>query len=136
MQASLITLPFTADCAEFVRIDHCLEHLPQRMAVTVLHEARRVLQPGGEIRVGVPDISEYFTRWPDATLAEKASLLRGLYGGQSHDGEYHQSGYDPVMLRDLLEAMGFEDVIVEVDDGEWRSEGFCIAATGRKSARR
>lgn len=132
VQADILRLPFRDGAADRVRADHVLEHLPTRLAVAVLLEARRVLKPGGTVVVGVPDLADYCRAWldPAADAHEKAVLLRGIYGGQSHDGEYHQSGFDRATLADLLAAVGFADVVVGPDEGPYRTEGFCICATG------
>jgi len=135
VQADLMALPFADGSVDAVRLDHVLEHLDQRLGVAALLEARRVLKQGGDIRVGVPDLSAYFAAWLDgpADHATRAALLRGIYGGQTHEGEYHRSGYDAATLKDLLEAVGFAVTGVRDDDGPFRTEGFCIAATGVKA---
>jgi len=134
VQASLMALPFRDNSVDAVRLDHVLEHLDQRAAVGALLEARRVLKQWGRITVGVPDFGQYAAAWAAASdLAEKAALLRGIYGGQTHAGEYHRSGWDPALLRDLLEALGFALVDVGPDDGPFRLEGYCITATGVKA---
>ena len=132
IQADVLHLPFMSNSAEFVRFEHILEHFPQRMAISVLNEIMRVLQPGGEIRVGVPDLSDLCCRWIEAkSISDKVSILRGFYGNHAHDGERHMSGYDPEILRDVLETVGFEDVQIEIDHMVLRDESG-IAAIGRK----
>jgi predicted SAM-dependent methyltransferase len=136
VQADILRLPFRDGCAELVVADHVLEHLPQRFAVAALLEARRVLRPGGRIRVGVPDLLAYCEKYLEADAKddhqEKALLLRGLYGGQFHEGEHHLSGWDEDTLGDLLEAVGFADVLTDEDDGPNRTEGWCLKAEGVK----
>ena len=57
-------LPFDSDCCERIVSEHFFEHLDYPdMVGTVLRECLRVLQPGGELRISVPD-----TRWPPAGL--------------------------------------------------------------------
>ncbi len=128
VRADLLALPFRDGCAEFVRLDHVLEHLPGRLAVRALLEARRVLKAGGTIRVGVPDFDAMCQLYADAkSLADKALLLRWFYGSQAHQGEYHQSGWDGQTLQDLLKAAGFRVERVFADP---RLEGECIAVEG------
>lgn len=135
VQANLLRLPFRDGCADQVRLDHVLEHLDQGLTIRALAEAWRVLRPGGRIIVGVPDFSAYAAAWLDGpgTLREKAALVRGIYGGQAHAGEYHRAAFDAAILADVLDAAGFDDVAVREDDGPWRTEGFCITATGVKA---
>ena len=135
VQADLMALPFADGSVDAIRLDHVLEHLDQRHGVGALSEARRVLRPGGRIVVGVPDVWRYFHVWVTKTPipSHKAMLLRGIYGGQTHAGEYHRSGWDAHLLQDVLEAVGFHDIHVRDDDGPFRTEGYCITATGVKA---
>lgn len=131
--ADMRALPYGDGTVDRVRLDHVLEHQPVREAVTVLFEMWRVLKPGGTIRVGVPDLwatcLAYVTH---PSFADKAGLVRNLYGGQAHPGEYHKSGWDRSTLRDLLESVGF--VVASVKDDPERTEGICIAAEATKPA--
>jgi predicted SAM-dependent methyltransferase len=132
VQADLMALPFADGSVDGVRLDHVLEHLDQRQAVAALAEARRVLARWGMLTVGVPDLAQYADAWRAASLADKTALLRGIYGGQTHAGEYHRSGWDADLLADVLEATGFGRVVVRDDDGPFRLEGYCITASGVK----
>lgn len=135
VRGDLVALPFVDGCADRVRLDHVLEHVDQRLTLAVLLEAARVLRPGGAIEVGVPDLTDYCRHWLEAgaDAMTKADLLRGIYGGQFHAGEYHKSGWDADLLVDVLTTAGFTDVAVGTDDGPWRMEGFSIKATGVKA---
>lgn len=136
VQADLMALPFADGSVDSVRLDHVLEHLDQSASIGALFQAWRVLKPGGRITVGVPDLWQYCRAWMDGqqeNLSGKAMLLRGIYGGQTHAGEYHRSGWDPWLLSDVLGAVGFRDVHVRDDDGPFRTEGYCITASGVKA---
>lgn len=131
VRADLVALPCRDGVAEFVRLDHVLEHVEARRAVPALLEAYRVLAPGGRVRVGVPDLAATCLAYAQAgTLADKALLLRNLYGSQAHPGEYHKAGWDTETLRDLLESVGF--VSVEVQPDPDREEGICLEAEAVK----
>lgn len=125
--ADLMALPWSAGSVDQVRLDHVLEHMDGRLAVPALLEAQRVLRPGGSIRVGVPDLGATCRAYAEAeSLADRALILRWLYGSQAHEGEYHKSGWDPMTLADLLTCVGFDQVSVR-EDAE-RDEGICIVA--------
>lgn len=115
----ITAVPCADGSAEFVRLDHVLEHMPIGTAPRVLLEARRVLAAGGTLRVGVPDISAVMRAYLDeaGSVAEKVSVLRRVYGQQTHDGEVHRSGWDAETLTDVLTACGFVDIVVEDDAG-------------------
>lgn len=137
MLSDILTLPFSDGSAEFVRLDHVLEHLPQRTACRAVLEAARVLAPGGQLRIGLPDIGATFRSYLETEdLGERLLVLRTVYGSQTHPGEFHQSGWDAESLRSLLTACGFVDVVVapEEDEEDWvRVEGVNLVATAVKS---
>jgi hypothetical protein len=54
-------LPFADEVAEAVFLEHVLEHMTVEDGITVLGHCRRVLVPGGVMRVGVPDAGLYAT---------------------------------------------------------------------------
>lgn len=49
-------VPYPDESFDFVYHSHLLEHFPKRAAPLFLRECRRVLKPGGVIRVVVPDL--------------------------------------------------------------------------------
>jgi SAM-dependent methyltransferase len=51
-------LPFPANSAQAVYHSHLLEHLDQAAAQIFLREIKRVLQPGGVVRIAVPDFEK------------------------------------------------------------------------------
>ena len=52
-------LPFPDGCADAIFHEHLLEHLPLAAVLPLLRECRRVMRPGGIIRIGVPDAGRY-----------------------------------------------------------------------------
>lgn len=53
-----VPLPFPDAHFEVVYHSHVLEHLPRSAAPSALREQRRVLRPGGVLRVAVPDLEQ------------------------------------------------------------------------------
>src|SRR4029077_17458324 len=70
-------LPFADGSAEAVFHEHLLEHLPLNAVLTLLQECRRLLRPGGIIRVGVPDAGRYVQ-----DLAHPAGVIEKLRPGR------------------------------------------------------
>jgi len=60
-------LPFPDGSVDAVFHEHLLENLPIAVALPFLQECRRVLMPGGILRVGVPDAGRCIKRVVDAT---------------------------------------------------------------------
>jgi predicted SAM-dependent methyltransferase len=50
-------LPFPSGCVDAIYASHFLEHLSRDDAARFLREARRLLRPGGLIRIVVPDLA-------------------------------------------------------------------------------
>ena len=52
-------IPFPDSSVDAIFAEHLLEHLPFPAGIRLLRECRRVLRPGGIVRVGVPDLDRY-----------------------------------------------------------------------------
>lgn len=121
-------LPFENESVDFAFMSHVLEHFHfRREAFVVLTEFRRVLKPGGVLRIVVPDIRqcllayaagdrEFFTKRDEALFGElrDLTLLEYFlnYAGAYHapDGlmTSHKFGYDIETLTKLVVDAGFD----------------------------
>jgi len=61
----LSPLPFQDDEYDLVYCSHFLEHIPRRYIHSFLSECKRVLKPGGIIRLVLPDCEEMFATYLD-----------------------------------------------------------------------
>jgi predicted SAM-dependent methyltransferase len=125
--------PFPDDSVAAVFHEHLMEHLPLPAAIPFLRECRRVLRPGGVLRVGVPDFGRYARDYagerkligtirpgrPTALMA--LSELAFCYG--------HASMWDEETLLGALREVGFEapekrgyreTAIRPIPDSAWR----------------
>jgi SAM-dependent methyltransferase len=119
-------LPFADNFADAIYASHVWEHLYYGDALALTRECRRVLKPGGRLRVLVPNlrdyITEYISREPGATDAafvlnkkmmfrnptrEKRPLLR-FYTALT-DFHSHKFMYDPPALIKLFADAGFSN---------------------------
>ena len=97
------------DAASLVYMCHVLEHVPYALLMSVLREMRRVLMPGGTLRLSVPD----FELILDIYAAEKrdpTSILGPLMGGQDYAFNFHYNVFTQASLASALEKAGFERV--------------------------
>lgn len=52
-------LPFADGCVDWVYAEHLIEHVPLQVAIRWLAEVRRILAPGGLLRITTPDLARY-----------------------------------------------------------------------------
>jgi predicted SAM-dependent methyltransferase len=52
-------LPFADGCVDWVYAEHLIEHVPLQVAIGWLAEVRRILAPGGLVRITTPDLARY-----------------------------------------------------------------------------
>lgn len=92
-QGTTDAIPFPPESFSVVRMWHVLEHV--RDPRTAVRNARRILRPGGELIIGVPNV---------------ACLYRWCFGPRwsGWDLPRHLSHFSPKTIRRLLEAEGFQ----------------------------
>ena len=100
--------PIAGDAAALVYACHCLEHFSYPSVPTILTEWRRVLRPGGILRLSVPDFDRLLAiyRAHDDVTDIQAALL----GGQDSRYNYHKAVFTRRSLGDMLVSAGFHDV--------------------------
>jgi predicted SAM-dependent methyltransferase len=106
-------LPFEDGSADTIYAAHILEHFATDAVPALLADWRRVLKPGGELLVAVPDL-EVIAR----TLMDRGGWftpphnpwLGAIYGGQKDEYDFHKTGFTAVWLAKLLDDAGFGDV--------------------------
>jgi predicted SAM-dependent methyltransferase len=103
--------------------EHCLEHIPFSATDAVLADFRRLLKPGGTVRIVVPDGELYLTRYCDL-LRKLTDQALPYADNERYQGRYtpimsvnrifhdhqHQFIYDFAAMRLLLEKNGFTDI--------------------------
>lgn len=146
-------LPFPDGWAEEVLSIHALEHVHPQLLARTLREWRRVLAPGGVVRVHVPNAPALMEAYLGADgQAEKWMLsgaLLGMYCGPEvrgpqdlHVPSDHQALYDPELLMGALADAGFADLVdltEQVTDRHtepWRGvvDRYSIVVEGRRPA--
>jgi predicted SAM-dependent methyltransferase len=116
-------LPLSNDSAQCIYTSHMIEHLSREDCVFFLNEAFRVLEPGGILRVAVPDLklaANFYVQTQDAdafmkrilltpppinTIKQKISLFFTGY-------RQHQWMYDEKSLSKLIKKVGFKKVFI------------------------
>ncbi len=139
VQMDIRKLGYADESVSRIYCSHALEHLGSVEAVNALQEWYRVLKSGGDLIINVPDIEwaidEYINlregKEPQSkTFTTKQKLMEVIYGNQTHEGEFHKSGYNEKGLEKLLQEVGFKDVTVK-KIYEAHDMG-CLVATAKK----
>jgi len=119
--------PFPLPDASFdvVYSEHMLEHLSYADGLACLRESRRVLRPGGRIRVATPSLERLvqlydselsgvqrrYVRWAiDSFVDEATPPLPGFVLNNFMRAWGHEFVYDRDTLRHALESAGFVDI--------------------------
>jgi predicted SAM-dependent methyltransferase len=101
---------FADSSASLIYACQVIEYFDRTEVIPVLREWHRVLEPGGILRVSVPNF-EVITRLYQAGF-ELEWFLGTLYGRMSdgHGGyQYHRTTYDEPSLRRVFAEAGFID---------------------------
>ena len=105
-------LSFIADgSVSLIYAAHVLEHFGRKTYLDVLKEWRRVLEPGGVLRLAVPDFGAAARLYMSGTLPRGIEDVRGLVsGGQRDKYDFHGMIFDEADLTRALKEAGFSTV--------------------------
>ncbi|MBA3328576.1 MAG: methyltransferase domain-containing protein [Solirubrobacterales bacterium] len=107
------SLPFADDTFAFAFGEHVIEHLPERTAVGLMVELRRVLRPGGVLRLTTPDLRKIIALYEDRNaVISRADYARYL---DEQTGRPHERAAQ--ILNDYLRLWGHQWVYDEEDLG-------------------
>ena len=91
---------------------HVLEHFHYGLnneVVETLKEWKRVLIPGGELYISVPNLKTLCWLYihPNLLAGERHHIMRMMFGGQVDQYDIHRVGFDEGTLALYLEEAGF-----------------------------
>jgi predicted SAM-dependent methyltransferase len=112
VKAEMWKLPYENDSIDFIWSSHTLEHSGIYKVAETLKEWFRVLIPGHEAIIQVPNfdyVAKYWLIGEDRAWAEAM-----IFGLQVHEGEYHKCAFTSASLRADLEAAGFTVLRIEM----------------------
>lgn len=96
-----------------VYASHVFEHLGYQAELPqVMDGIRRVLRPGGTLRISVPDLDVLCRMFvhPALTAEARFHVMRIIYGGQMDAHDFHKVGFTLEFLTYFLARHGFRDI--------------------------
>lgn len=91
---------------------HVLEHFSHDEVIPLLKRWGELLQPGGILRISVPDIDRivriYHKNFPHFETPGNSPWVGLIYGGQSTPYDFHKTGFNACWLAFLLGKSGFD----------------------------
>jgi predicted SAM-dependent methyltransferase len=122
------------DSVEEVLASAIFEHLAWPDSFAALVEWRRVLQPGGTLKINIPDL-ELLCSFIIRGISTHMCICM-LYGGgrRTNPFEAHQFSYTKNMLVDMLKVLGFDDFNIWNSPINDASNGWGVGDNGEKYA--
>ena len=104
---------FADGSIETIYASHVLEHVDYLKGwLATLKEWHRVLAPGGNLMVSVPDL-EILCRLfvhPNSKPIDQFNIMRMMFGGQTNEHDIHYGGFFWEAMGSVLQEAGFIDI--------------------------
>ncbi len=107
-------LPFADGSADFIFAEHVVEHIEYYAALKFFAECRRVLRPGGVVRIAVPSIEQIYKRGDQAYFdftarwaptADRRGAMHSILFAHGH-----KAAWTVALLEASLAYVGFDAV--------------------------
>lgn len=114
----IVNLPFEENSVDLIYLSHAFEYFNRDEAVNVLAKWRKVLKPGGVLRLAVPDFGACAKLYVNkgVPLSKYVGMFYGKWKMTETETIYHKTLYDFDSLKKLLEDNGF----CNVREWNWR----------------
>lgn len=100
---------FADGSVDLVYMCHVLEHVHRREIYDVLDEFKRVLKPGGVLRISVPDFDRLVEMY-DSTGCDPDGIMSPLLGSHANEYDIHYWIFTERSLSAILLKSGFSAV--------------------------
>jgi predicted SAM-dependent methyltransferase len=117
--------PFKDNTFDVVFSEHMIEHVPYALGQTMLKEIRRVLKPGGKVRIATPNLANILALYTDKPTPAQERYIKWsvdrhdkgvkIYSPQHVINTFmnswgHSFVYDPKSMREAFTSAGFVDI--------------------------
>ncbi|MDH5378012.1 MAG: methyltransferase domain-containing protein [Gammaproteobacteria bacterium] len=119
------TFPFENESFDYVFSEHMIEHVPWDSGLFMLKECKRVLKPGGRIRIATPDLkvliglyieeggalAEKYVEWITRNYLDNVTEIKASFVINNAFRNWgHQFLYDHELLELALNSAGFINI--------------------------
>jgi predicted SAM-dependent methyltransferase len=127
------SMEYEDESVDEIYSSHLLEHFGKREVPEVLGEWFRILKPDGILKMDLPNLEWCMRNWLNKSEKDRFGIaLDMIYGLQTHEGEFHKTGFTEERLFQLLAAAGFKEITV--GDKESHAQ-MCFYVTARKDSK-
>jgi len=123
---------FQDNFADLIYTSHTLEHIPMRKVKNTILEWKRILKPGGVLRISVPDFDKIIKIYSECGNSIDA-IWQPLLGGQEYKENNHFSVFNFEYLKKLLETFEFKEIriwqpdkVKHHDFDDWASKHIAV----------
>jgi predicted SAM-dependent methyltransferase len=105
-------MPFPDNQFREIHGMHCLEHFSHTKTDAILKEWNRILEPGGLLRIDVPNMGY----WAQALVSAPTdqNVIVHFYGYQDYgDLNLHRTGFTEGLLELSLAKAGFTHILIQ-----------------------
>lgn len=117
--AKLEELEYPPNSVEEIKCSHTLEHLGFRDAIRSLRKCHEFLRPDGLLDLVVPNYESLFFQFKSADSKKRKRLYEQIFCNQASKDEFHLSGWDPLILREILTDIGFKVISLVATEGNY-----------------
>jgi predicted SAM-dependent methyltransferase len=114
-------LPFQAGSVDSIYTTHMLEHLYSDELEHLLKECRRVLKPGGGMRIIVPNLASAIRAFQENSVGwfgsypHNFSSLGGRFANFIFCAGQHRTAFDLTYFDEILRGAGFAKVVLSAE---------------------
>lgn len=103
-------LPYESNSVDVIYACHLIAYFDRVEIIPILQEWKRVLRPGGVLRLATPDFREMAYMYVRQNGSDLSQFLGPLYGKMGSPVIYHKTVYDFYSLIELLASVGFKSI--------------------------
>lgn len=114
IHSTMWAVPLPDASVDGIFSSNALEHVKQSDVVPTLKEWHRLLVPGGKLQLIIPDLVWAMNWWLDHQ-DDLGWSMAIIFGHQSHEGEYHKTGFTPEIITRYLYETGLPWTIHKIE---------------------